>query len=360
MPESEKKQEDKAVIDKLNTEVTDDQLNEEDFFEKLLNQKVEIPTDDDPVIKKDEKVDDLKKEDNESTVEELKTKIATLEKEAKGRLTDTVKSRQEKAQFKTELTELKTAVSSLLDKKQDLKEEPLPLDDPKRKIEFEEDESAYVDLSPVKSAIQKESEKTQVQIDELKQADVVRKAKEQYDKTLNGILDIDREKYDPAYSKLQEVIKALNDKVIDAQNRTGTMDGPEGGIDINVGLDLMDGSPEEKEFLKDFPGVNPINIARAFNSKRDLRTALDHVSETILKDVSKNDDNKLLAEKDVELLKKAKAKPGSLTGQENQAGGADSLIAKITNLPTADIMELSDAEAEKVMKLMLDDELRGD
>ena len=199
MPEPEKK--DDTVIDKLNKEVPDDKLEDDDFFEKLLNQKVDIPTDDDPAEKK---VDDLKKEDNEPTVEELKIQIATLEKEAKGRLTDTVKSRQEKAQFKTELAELKTAVSKLLDTKQDLnkEEDKLPLDDPKRKVEFEEDESAFVDLSGVKTAIQTESEKTQKQIDELKTAEVVRVAKERYDKTINEIIDVDRDKYDPAYSKL--------------------------------------------------------------------------------------------------------------------------------------------------------------
>ena len=153
-------------------------------------------------------------------------------------------------------------------------------------------------------------------------------------------------------------MKVLNDKVIDAQNRTGTMDGPEGGIDIDAGLDLIDGSPEEKEFLKDFPGVNPINIARAFNSKRDLKFALDHISETVLKTT---DDNKGSIDKDdEELLKKAKTKPGSLTGQENQAGATDGLIEKISSLPAEDIMKLSDAEADKVMKLMLEDELRGE
>jgi len=357
----EPKKEDTTVIDKLNKDISDDQLDDDDFFEKLLNKKVDLPTDDDPENKdKDAKIDDLTKEDNEPTIEELKGKIATLEKEAKGRLSDTVKSRQEKAQFKTELTQLKTAVSSLLDKKQEIEKDPLPLEDPKRKVEFEEDESAFVDLSPVKTAIQTESEKTQKQIDQLKQADVIRTAKEQYDKTLNNILDVDREKYDPAYSKLQEIMKVLNSKVIDAQNRTGTWDNKDGGIDIDVGLDLIDGSPEEQEFLKDFPGVNPINIARAFNSKRDLRFALDHVSETLLKVDPDDESKKLLEEKDAELLKKAKTKPGSLTNQENQSGADSSLLDRIGKLSTQQIMDISDAEADKIEKLMLDEELRGE
>lgn len=364
MPKKQEKE--KTVIDKLNQEVDNDKLSEDDLFENLLNEKVDLEKDNNNNNDDDsgKKTDDLKKEDNEPTREELLEQIATLEKEARGRLTDTVKSRQEKAQFKQELIQLKSAVSSLLDKKQDLKKEPLPLEEPKRKIEFEDDESAFVDLSPVKTAIESESEKTQKQIDELRQAELVRVAKEQYDKTVNEIINLDQEKYNPAYSELQKIMASLNERVIEAQNRTGTMDDPEGGIDIDVGLDLIDGSPEEKQFQKDFPGINPINIARAFNSKRDLRHALDHISSTVLKSNNDDDDDsgakKILDDKDSDLINKAKIKPGTLANQENQGAAADTLLDKISKLDTEDILNISDAEADKIEKLLLDDELRGD
>ena len=207
MPKEQEKE--KTVIDKLNQEVDNDKLSEDDLFENLLNEKVDLEKDNNDDDNSRKKTDDLNKEDNEPTREELLEQIATLEKEAKGRLTDTVKSRQEKAQFKQELTQLKSAVSSLLDKKQELEKEPLPLEDPKRKIEFEDDESAFVDLSPVKTAIESESEKTQKQIDELRQAELVRVAKEQYDKTVNEIINLDQEKYNPAYSELQKIMDHL-------------------------------------------------------------------------------------------------------------------------------------------------------
>ncbi len=359
MPEPKVKKED-TVIDKLNTEVDDDKLTEDDLFEKLLNTKVDIPSDDDPPKKED--VNDLNKEDNGPTREELEEKIATLEKEAKGRLNDTVKSRQEKAIFKTELGQLKSAVSSLLDKKQDLTKESPPLEDAKRKVEFAEDESAFVDLEPVKSAISLESEKTQKQINELKQTEAMRVAKEHYDKTVNDIISIDKDRYDPAYSELQKIMTSLNNRVIEAQNRTGTMDDEDGGIDPNVGLDLLDGSPEEEAFLKDYPGVNPTNIVRAFDSKRDLKFALDHISATVLKPADNDDTGvkNILDEKDADLIKKAAAKPGTLSKQENQGLASDTLLDRIGKLDTEDIMNISDAEADKIMKLMLDDELRGD
>jgi len=78
------------------------------------------------------------------------------------------------------------------------------------------------------------------------------------------------------------------------------------------------------------------------------------VAGTLIKDDKKTDtlDDKLIDE--------AKKKPGSLANQENQSGRNDTLIDKISNLKTEDILNISDAEAERIEKLLLDEEIRGD
>lgn len=344
-------------INELNKTISDDDLSDDDFFEKLIKTEVKPPTDDDDDDPSQKKADDDPANKNDDpTREELESKIALLEKEAKGRLTDTVKSRQERSQMKTELTTLKSAVSELLDKKKGKEEKtPEPLEDPKRKIEFTDDEKAFVDLSPVKQALDAQEEKTQKQIDEIKVAEANRVLQERYDSEVNKVLDVDRVKYDPAYKQLQVVIEALNNRVIEAQNRTNNLGDKKGSIDIDVALDLLDGSPEEAAFVKDFPGLNPIHIARAFHSKRDLKEALDSIIVTLEKGDGKADDDL-----DQKLIDAAKEKPGSLANQENQSGRNDSLIDKITNLKTEDILNISDAEAARIEKLLLDEEVRGD
>jgi len=357
-PNEQKK--DDTAIDELNKAITDDDLTDDDFFEKLLNEDVEAK-DDSSNNKTD---DDLKTEqssskNNEPTREELMTQIATLEKEAKGRLTDTVKSRQERSQFKQELTTLKSAVSELLDKrdgKDGKNETPKPLEEAKRKVEFEEDESAFVDLSPVKEALKESEEKTQKQLDEIKEVNRQKELKDQYTQEINTILDDDRETYDPAYKQLQVVIKALNDRVIEMQNRTNNLGDEHGALDIDTGLDLMDGTPEEKAFKEDFPGLNLTNIARAFNSKRDFKAALNDVAATLTTNGTETDTSKI----DMKLVDEAKKKPGSLANQENRSSAGDSLLDKIGNLRTDQIMEISDAEAERLEKLMYDEEVRGE
>jgi len=349
---------DKAVIKELNEKVElDDNLDDDDYFEKLLSDNIEDENDDDDdSTKKSDNDDDDKTKESDldrTTREELEAKIKTLEKEAKGRLTDTIKSRQEKRIMKEQLKELQGAVSSLLEKRKGEETETKdPLEDPKRKVEFGDDDKAFVDLSDVKAAIKEQESKTQSQLNEIKQAEKMRELRDQFTNTVNSVLDINREEYEPAYKVLQEAVKSLNNRVIEMQNRTNNLGDPKtGSLDVDVGIDLMENTPEEKAFLKDFPGLNVPQIARAFNSKRDLKIALNTVSKT-LNNTTSAEDNKL--------LKEAGKKPGSLGGVENQSGINDTLIEKIGKLKSQDIMSITDAEEERILKLMREEEIRGE
>jgi len=355
----------KTVIEKIN-DSADLSIDDDDYFEKILNEKVEIPDEEEEdedgktKIKDDnDKKNVVDNKDDKPTRTELEEQIATLEKEAQGRLNDTVKSRQERRIFKDELVELKGAVATLLNKKnpdEEKKETPKPLEEPIKKIEFGDDESAFVDLTEVKDAIHDMGEKTQVDLEKLKLAEMDRKVKEQYDRTVNEVISKDTERYTPAYEKLQTMINALNDRVIEMQDRTNNLGDKNGGLEIDAGLDLMDGTPEEKAFLKDFPGINPVFIARAFNSKRDFRNALDNVAESL----KEKSDTKVNDKLNEDLIEKAKNKPGSLTNSDNKSGSTASLIDQIGELKTSDIMDIDDKTEAKLLKLMENEELRGD
>jgi len=263
--------------------------------------------------------------------------------------------------MKTELIELRGAVTQLFSKRDSLngeeKKTPKALEDTKKKVEFEADESAFVDLGEVKTAIKESKDNTQEQIDELKKLTEDQAQKSDYERTVSSILDTNRVEFDPAYQKLQQAVKSLNDKVIEAQTRTDTPGDPKTGeLTVDAALDLLDGSEEEEAFKKDFPGLNPTQIARAFNSKRDLKDTLTQIATTLKTDNSK----KVTDSADMDLIRRARSKPGSLSGQDNQSGAGETLLDKISNLPTESIMDISDAEAERIEKLLLEEELRGE
>lgn len=335
----------------------------DDFFEKILNEDIKTPTDDeDEIINSDDSDKKIEKDKNEDeeNVEALKAKIVQLEKEAKGRLSDVVKSRQEKASFKSELKELKTAVSTLLDKRdsngKEKDEEVLPLSDTIKPVEFGENDSAFVDLTEVKDAIKNETAKTRKEFDDIKSQREADEAHEAYKQNVQSVLSENLDVFGKAYDDLKGIFKDFNDRIIELQERTGEV-GEEGTISQGLALELFSGSPEEEAFLKDHPGTDPTRIARAFDSKVDLRLGLKHIAdinkiEPEIKDGIKSD----LDEK----IKIAKQKPGSLAGQENRQGDTSDLIERISNLSFSEFENLSDAEAAKIESMLLNEELKGD
>jgi hypothetical protein len=123
------------------------------------------------------------------------------------------------------------------------------------------------------------------------------------------------------------------------------------------------GSPEEKEFLEKHPGINPIQIARAFNTKIDFRNTLSHIADTLkigVKEENEDTSDKDTVDKLDDKIKAAQQKPSGLGKTENQAGGATNLIDQIASLDTADLAEISDAEEAKILALLEKEELKGD
>lgn len=346
--------------------------DKDDYFEKVLASTDEPPTDEDEAgtDTSDKKVvdnpeDQKQQEADSAEVKALKDKIASLEKEAKGRLSDVVKSRQDKAAIRSELDELKSAVSSLLEKrndalKEELEDKKAPLEDTKKVVEFGEDDSAYVDLSEVKDAIAAENAQTKAELAELKEERELARMKEEYDRNVQAIIGENKEMLEPAYDNLKDIYMSLNDKIIEIQNRTGYMgENNDGVLSQDEALELLADSPEEKAWLEDNPGIDPTRIARAFNSKIDLRTSLRHIAKvTKASKEPENKDTKLdtLDEK----FKAAKQKPGSLGSAENQAGATGDLIDRIANLNFEDLESLSDAEAAKIEAMLLREELKGE
>lgn len=360
---------DKVQDDLKDVDIDD---NTDDYFEKVLKDDIEPPTDDDAGSDTSDKkvVDDPKEEPkDELTLEKAKARIAELEKEAKGRLSDVVKSRQEKAEakrkselFESELTQLKSAVSELLAKRnnalEDDDKEPSKENTTQKNIQFREDDSAFVDLSDVDKKIADETGKVRQELDQIRAKELQKEAAQAFKNAVEAVLAEDKEAFNPSFDYLQGAYKDLNDAVIAMQLRTGMVDEKDGGIDQDQALDMLAGSEEEKLFLEKHPGIDPTRIARAFNTKVDFRNSLRHISQT--KSFGTKDPDKVDELLDDDKVKAAKAKPSGLGKTENQAGGTPDLIDRIASLGTDDILDFSDAEAEKIEAMLEKEALKGD
>lgn len=344
-------------------------IESDDYFEKVLAGEDNIDGDelkdtDDPGTEtsnvKNIESSQSKGSSQNDEVKRLKDEIARLQREAKGRLNDVVQSRQERSQFKAELNQLQSAVTELLSKRTNtnLVDEPkkVPLQETKTPVKFDDDDSAFVDLSDVKEAIKAETELTKKDLEQLKVEREFEKLQAEYRRNVNAIINEDPDVFGPAYTSLQTVFKDLNDSIIELQKRTGEM-GENGVLSQEVALELFDGSPEEKEFIAKHPGIDPTRIARAFDTKIDLRKSLRHVSEmSNQEDPKKTKVGNIIDEK----VKAAKQKPGSLAKVENQAGATLNLIDRIATLSFSDLESMSDSEAAKIEALLLKEELKGD
>lgn len=339
----------------------------DDFFEKVLNEDIQIPTDDDDNdagtgdSDKQAAKEESQKDQQEESVDALKARIAELEREAKGRLGDVVKSRQDKAQLRSELDELKGVVSTLIDRrknaldKDDKNEEEKeiePLSNLKKSIEFGDGDDAYVDLTEVKAAIAAATAKTQADVDAIKREKEIEAAKRAYIENVKSVVSENEEILAPAYDNLGNLYKELNDVVISIQERTGET-GDDGTISQDRALELIESEPEGKKFMEDHPGIDPTRIARAYNSKVDLKASLNHIASTLKKNESS--DTPDLDDK----IKRAKNKPGSLAGQENRASEAGNLIERIASLSVRDLEDLSDKEVAKIEAMLLKEELKS-
>lgn len=342
----------------------------DDYFESVLkDENLKPPTDDNNdagTDTSDKNVADQSegKGSAKPTYDELQAKIAQLEKDQKGKLSDVVKSRKEKATMKAELNELKSAVSSLLETRKTKLEDTESseaakkelLEDTERNIQFRDDDSAFVDLTDVKEKIETDTKQTRQELAELKAERAREVAKQTFNDNVNMIIGENEDSFKPAYDYLKDVYKDLNDAVIALQLRTGMEGDENGAIDQDVALDAMAGTEEEKLFLEKHPNIDPTRVARAFNTKVDLRSSLKHLSDIKSFGKSKEATGDRLDDK----LKAAKDKPSGLGRTENQASGNSNLVERIASLGTDDIMDFNDAEAAKVEAMLQREALKGE
>jgi hypothetical protein len=103
------------------------------------------------------------------------------------------------------------------------------------------------------------------------------------------------------YEKLVNAYKELNECVVSVQNRTGVFE-EDGCVGVDEAIDLLDDSPELKEFQKRYPNIDYTKVARMDSSSTDLKEALGEASK--IKDMIDESEEQRASNSNVDLITK--------------------------------------------------------
>lgn len=275
-------------------------------------------------------------------VEELTTANAGLLKAKQA----AVRKRQDEAE---RVAALEGAVSSILSQRQQQGMESLSVaeaaDATKRGIPvtYDDDGNGYIDQTLVDQLMTPYQQQIMDLEAKLQRAQESNSNQANASKVMEGIIGED-ERYGPASGRYRAARKWVEDQV-DEFSRTNGVTRP---LTSGEALDHVFNDPySQREFNKQFEGMDLVNIVTAEDSQAHFRRALESIAS------ANAATDELLAPKDKmdSRFQKVLDKPSTLGNQANAKAGQLSALEKVGNLKTEDIMNLSDAQIEALMDL---------
>jgi hypothetical protein len=306
-----------------------------------------------PKDKVDELLDDLDPDDPDKDtdldldksddVKELEDKIAKLEKKNMGLLNETKTQRRKRQQVEERLDKLTGTVENILTQKQtvtgDSPDTGVTIPD-KIVLDYDEDGNPVLEPNKVVAAATAELNERIANLESMLQASVQQQQNtEDSTKVINSIVAED-ERYGSAYNKYQGARKWVEDKVVEFQNDNNV----QGFMSSGQALDHVFGEDLEEEFKNKFPGIDLERVVTAEDSQRHFRNTLASIAGS--SGVSPDDvesGNK---------FKQVLAKPSSLGANANQKGAQLSVVEKLSNLTSEEIIGLSDDAVSQIEKAL--------
>lgn len=283
----------------------------------------------------------------------LEEQLAEANKQIAGLKSATVKYRQGQADLKKQLDELGQRKSTL----EQIIEEGLEKRKARQQDGGKQNDDPYAELQNLNAEVDKDGNVVvpadklveilraqDKKLDDVKagmtQKEKVQKAKDAYHQHVQGILG-ENESYPKAYDTLKQAASGL-EKQLQIKLKQRNLD-PKTRVTPGQALDLLSGSDELKAFQKEFPMVDADILVRAFDSDWDFKRALDQCIDRNFgqKDETKDD-----------VFSKVKAKPSNFQSTSNQKKEVGGLLDRAARLGPDDLMDLSDADAERLERQM--------
>lgn len=293
-------------------------------------------------------------EEGKVDINDLQGKIEELERQNKGLLSAKQAEVSKRQAVANRLEQLEGAVSNILSKRQKEGMESLTesqVSEVRTKglpVVYDDDGNAFVDHTSVQSLISPYEKKINELEDKLQQTSNANAAIDAAERTRQGIIGED-ERYGPANNRYMAARKWVEDVVIDFAQSNGV----NRKLTSGEALDYVFDSELKNEFQTKFKDMDLIDVVTAEDSQDHFRRMLRNVSKAI----TPNDDSTTGPRMDSRFQKVLK-KPSSLGNDANAKAGQLSISDKLDNLSYKDLTDLSDSEADTLMKALREEELR--
>ena len=278
-------------------------------------------------------------EEDETNLDDLKEQIAALEKEKKGLLAATKDERKKRQDITAKLNQLEGAVGSILSQRQrdeqvlenatgDTKKTGIPVD-------YDDDGNAWVDpdaLAPILTPYQQKIAELE---QKLQLTNSAQSAAMEAEKVKQRIIGED-ERFEPAANRYRAARKWVEDAVLDFA-KTNNIDRP---ITSGEALDYVFDKNMRSEFEEQFKDVDLVDVVVAEDSKELFRRTLDHIAASMNPSADLTSPKSKMDSR----FQKVLNKPSALGNQANAKAGQLSIMDKIENLKSTDIVELSDEQ----------------
>lgn len=281
-------------------------------------------------------------------VNALKAQVEELQKEKLGLLAATKEERRKRQERDMRLSKMEGAINGILSQRQqqgiesvsvaeaaEAKRQGLP-------VVYDDEGNGWIDqdqLNELMTPYQKEimNLKKQLQLTDSRHT-----ALDEAEKVRQSIISED-EQYGPASNRYRAARKWVEDAVQDFAKATGRTQPMTSGEALSQVFDKS----LRNEFSQEFEGLDIFDIVTAEDSEDHFRRTLASISKTM----NPEDVTPTLKAMD-DRFQRVLRKPSNLGNTPNAKAGQLSVVEKLGSMPAQDIMDLSDAQVDALMKAM--------
>ena len=277
----------------------------------------------------------------------LQEQVEALEKEKQGLLAATKEERRKRQAASERMASLEGAVSGILSQRQQQGMESLSeaeSADARKKgipVRYDDDGNAWVDPSAMTEILSPYQQQIQDLEAKLQRANNQYSAQDAAERVRQAIIGED-ERYGAASGKYRAARRWVEDAVVDFA-KANNVDRP---LQSGEALKYVFDSQMRKEFTDQF-GLDIVDIVIAEDSEDLFRRALGNIANTMAPADALTPKGEAMDSR----FQKVLSKPSALGNNANAKAGSTSVLDKVGNMNTADIMDLSDAQIEALLSL---------
>jgi len=210
-------------------------------------------------------------------------------------------------------------------------------------VTYDDDGNGWIDPSYITQLTTPYEQRINELEARLQQTDAASNANTQASKIMDGIIGED-ERYGDASGKYRAARKWVEDTVYDFTKSNG-IDQP---LSSGQALDnVFQEQWVQDEFTKKFGEIDLVDVVTAEDSQMNFRRALNNIAGAM----ETKDDETQPKDKMDSRFQKVLDKPSTLGGQANAKAGQLTVLDKVNNLSSEDLLEFSDEQIDTLLKL---------